>query len=122
MIHQITCRKQSIAEKIIIFLSRNLDNEMINKMAKKYDQPEMFHRFLSWDVLFNRDLISNLYRPLLGGILVNPDRNSGLRPIDRGNLQDVILLHVLNQTLINPERITYADKSLVSRILESLNK
>lgn len=105
-----------------MFLSRYLDVKMINIMAKIYDRPAIFHRFCAWDVLYNRNLISILYRPLIGGILVNPDRNSGLRPIDRGNLQDVILSHVLNQTLLNSERLTYSDKSLVSRILESLKK
>lgn len=101
MIHQITCRKQSIAEKIIMFLSRNLDSEMINKMAKKYDRPEMFHRFLNWrDVFYNGTLVSHLYCPLLGVVRLQNNRNSGLRPIDRGNLQDVIFLHVSNQSIL----------------------
>ena len=102
MIHQITCRKQSIAEKIIMFLSRNLDTKMINKMAKKYDRPEMFHRFLNWgDVFHERTLVNHLYRPLLGGVRLDNNRNSGLRPIDRGNLQDIIFLHVRNQSKTN---------------------
>lgn len=97
---------------------------MINIMAKKYDRPEMFHRFLSWhDAFYNRTLVHHLYRPLLGGgRTLDNDRNSGLRPIDRGNLQDVVFLHVLNQTLLNSERFTHVDKSFVSRILESLKK
>ena len=57
MIHQITCRKQSIAEKIIMFLSRNLDVGMINKMAKKYDRPAIFYRFMENESA----LVSKLY-------------------------------------------------------------
>lgn len=83
MIHQITSRKQSIAEKIIMFLSRNLDVKMINKMAKKHKHIEIFDtvQFLSM-----RSLLSNLYYSTLdnGAIKINPQVNKVMDPISKG--------------------------------------